>query len=36
VTKQTGPAGKLVNRIYIEDGSGIEKEFYLAILVDRQ
>jgi succinyl-CoA synthetase beta subunit len=25
-----------VNRIYIEDGSGIEKEFYLAILVDRQ
>ena len=36
VTKQTGPSGKLVNRIYIEDGSGIEKEFYLAILVDRQ
>ena len=36
VTKQTGPAGKKVNRIYIEDGSGIEKEFYLAILVDRQ
>ena len=36
VTKQTGPSGKLVNRIYIEDGSGIKKEFYLAILVDRQ
>jgi succinyl-CoA synthetase beta subunit len=36
VTKQTGPIGKKVNRIYIEDGSGIEKEFYLAILVDRQ
>ena len=36
VTKQTGPAGKQVNRIYIEDGSGIETEMYLAILVDRQ
>ena len=36
VTKQTGPAGKQVNRIYIEDGSGIEKEFYLALLVDRE
>ena len=36
VTKQTGPTGKLVNRIYIEDGSDIKKEFYLAILVDRQ
>ena len=36
VTKQTGPVGKMVNRVYIEDGSGIEKEFYLAILVDRQ
>src|SRR6056297_1111155 len=35
VTKQTGPAGKQVNRIYIEDGSGIEKEMYLALLVDR-
>jgi len=35
VTKQTGPAGKQVNRIYIEDGSGIESEFYLALLVDR-
>ena len=36
VTKQTGPAGKQVNRIYIEDGSGIERELYLALLVDRQ
>ncbi|MEM7597158.1 MAG: ADP-forming succinate--CoA ligase subunit beta [Pseudomonadota bacterium] len=35
VTKQTGDAGKQVNRIYIEDGSGIEKEMYLALLVDR-
>ena len=36
VTHQTGPAGKQVNRIYIEDGSGIETELYLALLVDRQ
>ena len=35
VTHQTGPAGKRVNRIYIEDGSGIERELYLALLVDR-
>jgi succinyl-CoA synthetase beta subunit len=35
VTKQTGPAGKQVNRIYIEDGADIADEFYLAILVDR-
>ncbi|WP_394153444.1 ADP-forming succinate--CoA ligase subunit beta [Loktanella salsilacus] len=36
VTHQTGPVGKVVNRIYIEDGSGIETELYLALLVDRQ
>ncbi|MEP5155590.1 ADP-forming succinate--CoA ligase subunit beta [Planktotalea sp.] len=36
VTHQTGPAGKQVNRIYIEDGSDIEAELYLALLVDRQ
>ncbi len=36
VTKQTGPAGKQVNRIYIEDGAGIARELYLALLVDRQ
>ena len=35
VTHQTGPAGKQVNRIYIEDGSDIEKELYLAVLLDR-
>ena len=35
VTHQTGPAGKQVNRIYIEDGSDISRELYLAILVDR-
>ncbi|WP_424969599.1 ADP-forming succinate--CoA ligase subunit beta [Dinoroseobacter sp. S76] len=35
VTHQTGPVGKTVNRIYIEDGSGIETELYLALLVDR-
>ncbi|MEM7057015.1 MAG: ADP-forming succinate--CoA ligase subunit beta [Pseudomonadota bacterium] len=36
VTKQTGPAGKQVNRIYIEDGAAIANEFYLALLVDRE
>ena len=36
VTKQTGAAGKQVNRIYIEDGAGIKTEMYLALLVDRQ
>jgi succinyl-CoA synthetase beta subunit len=35
VTVQTGPAGKQVNRLYIEDGSDIAKEFYLSMLVDR-
>jgi len=35
VTHQTGPAGKQVNRVYIEDGSAIETELYLALLVDR-
>ena len=35
VTVQTGPAGKQVNRLYITDGVDIEKEFYLALLVDR-
>lgn len=35
VTHQTGPAGKQVNRIYVEDGSDIERELYLALLVDR-
>ena len=35
VTKQTGPAGKQVNRLYVTDGANILKEFYLALLVDR-
>src|SRR6195256_514384 len=35
VTHQTGPKGKVVNRLYIEDGSAIEKELYLSMLVDR-
>src|SRR5579872_4124533 len=36
VTVQTGPHGKLVNRLYIEEGSDIDKEFYLSILVNRE
>ncbi|HEY4199720.1 MAG TPA: ADP-forming succinate--CoA ligase subunit beta [Devosiaceae bacterium] len=35
VTKQTGPSGKQVNRLYIEDGADIARELYLSILVDR-
>jgi succinyl-CoA synthetase beta subunit len=35
VTAQTGPAGKQVNRLYIEEGAEIAKEFYLSMLVDR-
>ena len=35
VTVQTGPAGKQVNRIYLEEGATIVKEFYLSLLVDR-
>ena len=35
VTVQTGPAGKQVNRIYVEEGSEIDKEFYLSLLIDR-
>ena len=35
VTIQTGDAGKQVNRLYITDGVDIDKEFYLALLVDR-
>jgi succinyl-CoA synthetase beta subunit len=35
VTVQTGPVGKQVNRVYVEDGSNIAKEFYLSLLVDR-
>jgi succinyl-CoA synthetase beta subunit len=35
VTHQTGPKGKVVNRLYIEDGSAIDKELYLSALIDR-
>lgn len=36
VTKQTGPAGKKVNRLLIEEGSNIKKEYYLSFVIDRQ
>jgi succinyl-CoA synthetase beta subunit len=36
VTIQTGPHGKQVNRLYIEEGADIAKEFYLSLLVDRE
>jgi len=36
VTKQTGAAGKRVNRLYIEQGLNIKREFYLSLLVDRE
>jgi len=35
VTPQTGPEGKVVHRIYVEQGCDIERELYLALLVDR-
>jgi succinyl-CoA synthetase beta subunit len=35
VTLQTGAAGKQVNRLYVEDGAEIDKEFYLSMLIDR-
>jgi len=35
ITHQTGPAGKIVKRLYIEEASDISKEFYLSCLVDR-
>ena len=35
VTHQTGPEGKQVNRLYIEEGSSIARELYLSIVVDR-
>ena len=35
VTKQTGEIGKKVNRIFIEEGCDIDREFYLSLLVDR-
>ncbi|MFK7902350.1 MAG: ADP-forming succinate--CoA ligase subunit beta [Nitratireductor sp.] len=36
VTAQTGPDGKQVNRLYLEDGADIERELYLSVLVDRE
>jgi succinyl-CoA synthetase beta subunit len=36
VTHQTGPQGKQVHRLYIEEGSAIQSEFYLSALVDRE
>ncbi len=36
VTHQTGPHGKQVNRLYIEEGSAIDREYYLSALVDRE
>ena len=35
VTHQTGPSGRVVKRLYIEDGSAIQRELYLSALVDR-
>ena len=35
VTNQTGPDGKIVNRIYIEEATDIEKELYLGLVFDR-
>jgi succinyl-CoA synthetase beta subunit len=35
VTKQTGPQGKVVSRVYVEDGCDIKRELYLGLLVDR-
>jgi succinyl-CoA synthetase beta subunit len=36
VTKQTGPDGKQVNRLYLEDGADIESELYCSLLVNRE
>ena len=35
ITHQTGPEGKVVNQLYIEQGCNIKKEYYISILVDR-
>ena len=35
ITKQTGPKGKEVKRIYVEEGCDIKRELYLGMLVDR-
>ena len=35
VTKQTGPDGKLVQRLYVTDGVNIDKEYYCSVILDR-
>lgn len=35
ITPQTGPQGKIVKKVYIEEGSPIEREYYLSLLIDR-
>jgi succinyl-CoA synthetase beta subunit len=35
VTHQTGPEGKVVNKVYIEDGADIQDEFYFSVVLDR-
>ena len=36
VTHQTGPKGRVVRRLYIEEGAAIARELYLSLLVDRE
>ncbi|MBT4879058.1 MAG: ADP-forming succinate--CoA ligase subunit beta [Alphaproteobacteria bacterium] len=36
ITHQTGPEGKEINRIYVEEGSNIEQEYYLSAVLDRE
>ena len=36
ITPQTGPKGKVVKKLYVEEGSDIEKEFYISMVVDRE
>lgn len=36
ITHQTGPEGKEVRKVYVEEGSNIKKEYYLSVVVDRE
>ena len=36
ITPQTGPQGKVVKKLYVEEGSNIEKEFYISMVIDRE
>lgn len=36
VTPQTGPEGKVVRKVYVEEGSNIKKEYYLSAVLDRE